>query len=544
MRPPSDLLLRFGLWMLAVSLGARPGLAQPNGGQTTPDETANSKTDGSRYSLSGTVINAVSGEPIRRAAVQLSGQNGGVALTDAGGRFVLEGLAEGSAVLTVIKPGFYNGDVSQSTPVRISRDAPAVVLKLTPWGVISGRVTTKDEQPLEGFQIRIVAKQNVGGRLIWIDQPNQAATNEDGEFRVVGLQAGTYYVAVDQSTVPTLSQRGVPNAREQTFAKVFYPGVPDQTSATPIEIAPGGEAEANFTLSPEPLYQVSGSLSGFSNVVAGLTFARKAGDDADFTQMTGDLQDGNFLVKLPAGAYSVSGQTREGVELTTPGATVVIRSDGADLQVPLNPAATIPVEIEKEQGAAGSERRVPVPEGLPGVFLQLMPLSQFRRGRTNFWRGQAGGIPNVAPGTYRLEISTTGEWWVKSARSGSVDLLTDNLTVPEGGQPEPIEVTLRDGAGMVSGTISPAGDPDRVLVLLVQSHGTRNIVHAAGAMQGNFAMPGIPPGDYVILALDGGDRVEYADPEILNPYLSDAEHVSVRPHATVTVNLGLTSVKR
>jgi len=78
----------------------------------------------------------------------------------------------------------------------------------------------------------------------------------------------------------------------------------------------------------------------------------------------------------------------------------------------------------------------------------------------------------------------------------------------------------------------------------VQSHGTRNIVHAARAMQGNFAMPGIPPGDYVILALDGGDRVEYADPEVLNPYLSDAEHVSVRPHATVTVNLGLTSVKR
>src|ERR1700758_5449347 len=101
MRPPSDLLLRFGLLMLAVSLGARPGLAQPNGGQTTPDEAANSKTDGSRYSLSGTVINAVSGEPIRRAAVQLSGQNGGVALTDAGGRFVLD-LAEGSGFLTGI----------------------------------------------------------------------------------------------------------------------------------------------------------------------------------------------------------------------------------------------------------------------------------------------------------------------------------------------------------------------------------------------------------------------------------------------------------
>jgi hypothetical protein len=539
----SDLLLGFGIWMLAVFLAAMPGFPQANGVQTTLDETANSKTNGGLYSLSGTVINAASGEPIRRAAVQISGQNGGVALTDAGGHFVLEGLAEGVAFLTVIKPGFYNGEASHSTPVRVGKDAPAVLLKLTPWGVISGRVTTKDEQPLEGFQIRILAKQNVAGRLIWTDQPNQALTNEDGEFRVVGLQAGTYYVAVDQSTVTTLSQKGVPNAREQIFAKVFFPGVPDLASATPIEIAPGQDLEANFTLSPELMYQVTGTLSGPSNEVTGLTFSRKAGDDSDFTQ-TAALQGGKFQVKVPAGAYSVGGTMGGGVELTTPAATVVIRSDESDLRVPLHAAVTIPVEIKKEQGAAGSERRVPV-EGIPpGVILQLVPLSQSLRGRTNFWRGQAGGIPNVAPGTYRLDITTTGEWWVKSAQSGAVDLLSDDFTLTEGEQPEPIEVTLRDGAGMVSGTISPAGDPDRVLVLLVQPHGTRNIVEAARAMQGNFAIPGIPPGDYVILALDGGDRVEYADPEILNPYLSDAEHVTVRPHATVTVNLGLTSVKR
>jgi hypothetical protein len=418
-----------------------------------------------------------------------------------------------------------------------------VVLKLTPWAVISGRVTTKDNQPLEGFQIHIFAKQNVAGRLIWIDRPNQARTNEDGEFRVAGLQAGTYYVAVDQSTETTLSQKGVPNAREQIIAKVFYPGVPDQSSATPLEVAPGGEAEANFTLSPEPLYQISGSLSGFMNVVAGLTFARKAGDDADFTQMTGDLQDGNFQVKLPAGAYSVSGQTREGVELTTPGATVVIRSDEADLRVPLHAATTIPVEIQKEQGAGGSERKSPIQGIIPGLIFQLVPLSQSRRGN-NFWTGQPGGIPNVAPGTYRLEINTNGEWWVKSAQCGGVDLLSDDLTISEGQQPEPIEVTLRDGAGMVSGSITPAEDPSRVLVLLVQPHRTRNVIHVARVMQGSFSIPGIPPGDYAIVALDGGDGLEYADPEILNPYLSDAEHVTVRPHATVTVNLGLTSVRR
>ena len=540
----SNCFPRFGILALAVHLLAASGLAQETDAQSPAmlDETANSKTDGNSYSLSGTVINAITGEPVRRAAVQVSGQNGSVALTDAGGHFVVEGLAEGNVFLKAMKPGFSEDEGSHPSSVQVGKDAPAVVLKLTPWAVISGRVTTKDEQPLEGFQIRILAKQNVAGRLIWTDQPNQALTNEDGEFRVVGLQAGTYYVAVDQSTVTTLSQKGVPNAREQIFAKVFYPGVSDLASATPIEIAPGQDAEANFTLSPELVYQVTGTLSGPSNEVTGLTFSRKAGDDSDFTQ-TAALQGGKFQVKVPAGAYSVGGTMGGGVELTTPVGAVVIRSDEADLHVPLHAATTIPVEMEKEQGAGGSKRKAPMQGIIPGMILQLVPLSQSRRGN-NFWRGQAGGIPNVAPGTYRLEINTNGEWWVKSAQSGSVDLLSDDLTLSEGEQPEPIEVTLRDGAGTVSGTVTTAGNPDRVLVLLVQPHGTRNIVHAARAMQGYFAIPGIPPGDYVIVALDGGDQLEYADPEILNPYLSDAEHITLPPHATVTVNLGLTSVKR
>ena len=540
----SGFFRRFGILALAVYLLAMSGFAQETGAQpaSTPDGTADSKTDGNSYSLSGTVINSVTGEPIRRAVVQLSGQSGSMTLTDAGGNFVLEGLAEGNVFLTAIKPGFYDDESSHTTSVRVGKYAPAVVLKLTPWAVISGRVTTKDQQPLEGFHVRLLAKQNVQGRLVWVDLLNQAGTNEDGEFRIAGLRAGTYYVAVNQSGETISGQRGVPNPREQIFPRLIYPAVSDLSSATPIEVAPGQEAEANFTLSAEPVYQVSGSLTGSSNVASGLFFARKAGDDADF-EVTANFEGGKFQVKLPAGAYSVSGTTGDGVELTTPEATVVIRSDESDLQVPLHAASSIPVQLEKEQGAIGSERKVPLQGVLPGMLLQLVPLSQSRRG-SYFWRAQPGGIPNVAAGTYTLEITTTGESWVKSAVSGGVDLLSDDLTVVEGQQHEPIEVTLRDGAGMVTGTVTPAGDPGRVLVLLVQPHGRKNIIHAVRTMQANFAIPGLPPGDYSILALDGGDCLEYSDPEILNPYLSDAEHVSVRPHATVTVNLGLTSVKR
>ena len=535
----SEWLGRVGICVLGVCLAVTPGLAQYTDAQP-PDETATTAKDANSFSLSGTVLNSVTGEPVRRAAVQVSGQNGKMALTDAGGHFVIDGLAEGSVYLAAMKPGFFGDEASNTTPAVVGKDAPDVVLKLTPSGVISGRVITKDERPLEGFQIRVFEKQNVGGRLVWADQPPQARTNDEGEFRVPGLKAGTYYVAVDQSSGTVLSQRGVANAREEVFTKIFYPSVSEMSAATPIEIAPGEEFEASFTLAAEPVYHVSGSLTGAASGVATLTLERKFGEDSDFSQ-TLSVQNGKFDAKLPAGTYGVSAETSDGKDLVTPGA-VMIRADEADLKLPLSAPVTIPVEIVREQGGAGAVRRVAVQ--IPGLILQLDPVSQIRRSGIVWGGAPTGGIPNVAPGTYRLDIKTSGGWWVKSAQSGGVDLLSDNLTVVEGEKPSPIEVTLRDGAGTISGTVTPAGDPLRVLVLLVQPHGSSNFIREAVVMQGSFTMPDVPPGDYAVLALDGAVGLEYADPDVLEPYLSDAEQVSVPVRGNVTVNLGLTQVKR
>jgi Carboxypeptidase regulatory-like domain len=533
-------LLRIRVWALGLSFAAS-GFAQHAWAQyTATPETANSTADRNLYNLSGTVINSVTGEPVRRAAVQIFGRDANIALTDTGGHFSLEGIAEGNVYLTAVKPGFYQDEASHTTPVQVAKDAPEIVLKLTPWGVIRGRVTTRDERPLEGMQVRLIAKQNVEGRLVWTDQPNQAVTDDEGEFRITGLQAGTYYVAVDQSPRATLTQKGVPNTREQIFTKQFYPGVSEMSAATPIEVIPGDEAEASFALSAEPIYRVSGSLTGAASAVSNLVFERKAGDQADFTQ-TVSVQSGKFEAEVPAGSYSVNGQTPDGKELVSPGASVMIRADEPQLVLPLSPAAIIPVQIEREQGGNGSETRLPVSGGMQGMTMQLEPISPFRRG---FLRARAEGFANVAPGTYRLQITTSGGWWVKSAQSAGVDLLSDELTVVEGEQPAPIELTMRDGAGIVSGTVTPMGDPGRVIVLLAQAQGSNNVVRTTIAMQGNFTIPGVPPGEYLILALNDGDQLEYANPDVLSPYLSDAGQVTVRARGNVTVNLGLTSVSR
>jgi hypothetical protein len=135
-------------------------------------------------------------------------------------------------------------------------------------------------------------------------------------------------------------------------------------------------------------------------------------------------------------------------------------------------------------------------------------------------------------------------WYVKSLRSGGIDLLSEDLTVVEGAQPQPIEVTLRDDAASVRGTVAPADDMVPATVLLVQPHGTRNLLKVGGASQGKFEIDGVAPGDYLLLAFDGLGRVDYEDPEVLNPYLSKAEHITLQPHGVANVNLSLAPTER
>src|SRR5258706_3246554 len=109
------------------------------------------------HSVNGTVMNAVSGEPIRNALVALLKMPSGnessgpsdagveeprtkATLSGPGGEFHFEGLPEGLYAYMAQKPGFTRDQNAAGTLViRASGDAP-MVLKLTPLGAIEGKV--------------------------------------------------------------------------------------------------------------------------------------------------------------------------------------------------------------------------------------------------------------------------------------------------------------------------------------------------------------------------------------------------------------------
>lgn len=550
--------LRFGVCLMGLCLtvvGARQQVQGQEPAQVS-DPSANSKPADNTLSVSGTVVNSLTGEPVRGAVVsivagqingringQVAGQTGSSTLSDNSGHFQFDGLPEGRAFISAMKPGFGNPFRGQLERIslQITRTVTPVLLKMDPSGSIFGRLTGSDEQPLEGFFLHVIAKQRVGGKQQWVPFPSQATTDDDGNFRIAGLPADTYYLLVGQSQEITLSRRGVPNPREQSYTEVFYPGVANFNSATPIEVTGGLEVEANFSIGAEPLYEVSGIVSTQENLNSPIVFSRKAGDGYDFVQ-NAMAQDGRFQINLPAGSFCVTGSTATGIQLAS---GVVVSSDNPNLNIALSPTPWIRVELQRESSSGSTQRNTPEQPGSIGMNLQLIRTAGLS-GASYWWApGQSDGFQGVAPGVYMVQANgPIGTWYIKSLRSGGIDLLSEDLTVVEGAQPTPIEVTLRDDAASVRGSVAPADDMVPVTVLLVQPRAARNLIKMGSAFQGKFEIDGVAPGDYLLLAFDGMDHVDYENPEVLNQYLSKAQHISLQPHGITNVNLSLSPTGR
>src|SRR5579883_2489744 len=172
------------------------------------------------YSLSGTVVNSVTGEPIGHALVQLNadapatpvstkrqvivlegpvkaGQSS--TLTDSEGHFKFDGLQQMRASVSARKPGFFSSDQLLEGPapenVEIGQNSDPVLIKLIPEGLITGRVTNANGAPIEGVTIHIGRLEKVQGREQLQEAHQSVTTNDEGEFRVAGLPPGAYYVS-------------------------------------------------------------------------------------------------------------------------------------------------------------------------------------------------------------------------------------------------------------------------------------------------------------------------------------------------------------
>ena len=156
------------------------------------------------YSLSGTVINSVTGEPIRGALVQIFSGAMRAKLTGPNGEFRFDELSPGGTMLFARKPGFFGEQELSPTGAQrvglteIGPNTQPAILKLYPEGIIFGRVTGDDGQPIENIPVSVMSMHVINGRKQWQNHQFDS-TDEAGEYRLAELAPANYYLVVGPS---------------------------------------------------------------------------------------------------------------------------------------------------------------------------------------------------------------------------------------------------------------------------------------------------------------------------------------------------------
>lgn len=174
--------------------------------------------------------------------------------TDEEGNYRLTGLASGTfrivpvAKSLAVGPDDKTRQLGQSVNVAEGEAITKVDFTLVRGGVITGRITDAEGNPVIGERVSIVRKDGTDERATmgFMEGPRNR-TDDRGIYRIYGLSPASYKVSVGQAAGATgISVMGQGSSQ---YVRTFYPGVQDETKATLVEVNAGAEV-SNIDITP------------------------------------------------------------------------------------------------------------------------------------------------------------------------------------------------------------------------------------------------------------------------------------------------------
>ncbi|HUA85331.1 MAG TPA: carboxypeptidase-like regulatory domain-containing protein [Bryobacteraceae bacterium] len=526
------------------------------------------------YSISGSVVNSVTGEPVKNALVsarpvpstdQLRSGNVPVmpptpktTFAGSAGEFEFTGLAAGSYQLSAQKPGFNASFADAATrPPRIEKltaSVSGVQIKLAPFGSIEGKITDQYGDPVPRAKVAAISVQVMDGyRTITMNRT--VSTDDRGVFRIWNLAPGKYYIKATGKNGGTYMYVGTSSTRTDTwesFAPAYFGGGSDLNSATPLVIGAGTEARADMNLTLAPSFKIRGTVQNFTPHET-VSFTLLQGDEElSVSRSTLNGTTGKFEIEdVIPGSYVLRAQqgqkTRGEVPVTVGGADV------NDVSVMLAPPVTVQV-LEQVVGPLPKASDDDDPRGYggpPGCSVALHTDSGGSNAvglRGFIARREKDGevtIPNLFAGRYRMEVSCFNGYPL-SIRSAGVDLLASpQFVISSGAAPAPIEITVKSGGGEIVGKLEIDRAPAEIGVLLVpvfsESAGPMMSGPGIGAGSPDFSFANLAPGDYLLYAVSSPEYLEFRNPAFLQSLTGG---VSVKIEDGKTSEVTLTSIAK
>jgi hypothetical protein len=534
-----------GLLLLSV-LTAAPGLTQ----SSAQNPARHSSTAETLYRIAGTVVNSVTGEPIRHATVAALSEEDShtVAEVESGneGHFSLEGLHAAKYQLTASKRGFRTAfydehdDLNTAIVTGPGQETGNLTFRLVPGGTLYGTVISDGGDAVEDARVLLFMKSHHGKPGVRIAQSDSTATDDTGAYEFDNLAAGEYLLAVvaepwyalhrsfkygnrarrnSAAAADSEDVQDPATALDVAYSVTYYDSTTDEASAAHIEVAGGSRAEADITLHAVPALRIEVDTPRKQDG----SIARAELRQTVFGAVVG-AESAGFLDSMQTGTTEFSGVAPGHYELAQGDPPRVVELDATASQQ-VDPALGVPT------GSVHGSLRTPA--GAPlndDCNLTLEPADASQRQspiQTACIRG-AFSFPTVPPGEWQFSAESAGRQLpiasVTSSATGVAGKRTrsGNLIAVQD-RPMSVVVAVSQTTTRVEGFARRDGEGVAgVMVVLVP----KDLAAFEGLARrdqsdsdGSFSLRDVVPAQYTLVAIEDGWELDWADPMAIGRYL-------------------------
>jgi protocatechuate 3,4-dioxygenase beta subunit len=551
-----------------------PSLSQP---ARDPANTTPERSPAGTSAIRGRVVSLDSGQPLRRVQIFISGSRARLAravLTDADGRYEFKNLPADRYLVSAQKSGYVTLAYGQRGPRESGRPLAVadgervekIDFQMPRGGVITGRVVDELGEPLADVSISVLAYMwtGSGGRRL-IPLPHHASTNDLGQYRLYGMPPGDYVISASyrDNTNMGLMLDDQSEAASSGYAPTFYPGTANAAEAQRVTVGIGQEVTADMQLTAMRVSRVSGIVVDASGqpIENGYVQLRLVGDLFPSGMMVGQLtKGGSFTISgVPPGSYMLmtldqmqsaeDGRRAGFLPLTVGGEEL------AGIRLVMSSGATIRGRVLFEGGPAPALTGVPLagvqvtcsPSEADPAMPMVFPAKMHEDGTFTlkglFAPCRVGAMVTAPPDR------TPGRWTVKAVRQGGADVTDQSIELSEKGTGE-VEIVFTSQVTTLTGTVTgstAAPVTDYMLVAFAEDKtfwtvaAPRRIRAVRPDQTGVFKAVALPPGDYLVAAVERLESGSEWDPEMLARLAPLATRVTLTEGATQTVTVKLSA---
>ncbi len=493
--------------------------------------------------ISGTVVEASTGEPVRKAVVTLTWQGAprswATSRTDRSGQFKFEALPPGKYELRAAKAevgtAIYGAsglrELGELLTLEDGEIRAGIKLRFLHSATISGRVLDSHGDPATYVAVTLIKLgRDLGERALV--RYRVANSDDRGEYRLDDVAPGQYYLHAD----PSLGF-----ASADHFVPQFLGGARDSKDSRILTVHGGENLEGfDFHMSSEPNVHIHGRVTGVPKTVGGADGIEVMISPADeYVENLWGLPERAetpgyaFSYDMPPRRYRLEasiqfeGKTWTASQFVDPGQVP------DDVILALSPPLDLKGQLRIE-GSGG-----PPPSSLA--------IRLTHRGfncciSAQVASGGAFALKQVPAGDWAMNVNPLPSGaFLKTAQFGDQDIRFARMDVKPGSE-DTINIVISMNSAQIHGEVDAGGGDSKRAGILLAPAGeysmlTRFFYDAVADDSGKFELKGIAPGKYKVFAIEKLAPAGFKTPEAaaqLDPLgkeieLSESTKLEVHP---------------